>query len=234
MKKIIIDKEIFEAWPDFKRGLIIVKKMENPSSLQVIAEILTEEAKKRSGEDNLNNPLITAWEQAYLKFNTNPNKFPPSIKSLIKRVQKGGQVPFINAAVALFNYISLKYLLPCGGDDTDTIAGNLRLGFAEGVENFTALGGTEQENPAKGEVIYFDDQEFNIMCRRWNWRNGDFSKITENTRQAVINIDGIGEGVKFVDAARNELAELMRKECRAELLTDSLAANKREIIILDV
>lgn len=33
----------------------------------------------------------------------------------------------------IFNCSSLKYLLPCGGDDRNVIEGDLRLGIADGT-----------------------------------------------------------------------------------------------------
>ena len=152
--------------------------------------------------------------------------------SLIKRIQKGGGFPFINSVVALFNYISIKYLVPCGGDDLKTIKGNLRLGFAKGNEIFIPLGEDKSESPEIGEIIYFDDQNLSVMCRRWNWRNGDFSKITENTKKMVINIDGIGlADRKLIEEARDELAGLLIKHCGAKLKTDCLDRDKNEIAL---
>ncbi|HEC93284.1 MAG TPA: hypothetical protein ENI51_09880, partial [Candidatus Atribacteria bacterium] len=223
MRKIIIDPEIFTQFPDFKRGIIIVKDVENALSNKRIKRPLNKEIEKRAKEDIFAHPFIKAWDEAHLKFGSNPNKFPPSIKSLLKRIKKGGGFPFINSVVALFNYISIKYLIPCGGDDVDRIEGNLHLGFAKGDECFIPLGGEDEEHPQPGEVIYFDDKTLKIMCRRWNWRNGDFSKITEDTKRIVINIDGIGEAPQtFIEEARDELAKLLIEQCKAELTTDLL------------
>ena len=70
------------------------------------------------------------------------------------------------------------------------------------------------------------------MCRRWNWRNGDFSKITENTKRMVINIDGIrAVPQSIIEEARDELAKLLAEQCKAELTTDLLNRNNREIEI---
>ena len=70
------------------------------------------------------------------------------------------------------------------------------------------------------------------MCRRWNWRNGDFSKITEDTKRIVINIDGIGEvPQRLIEEARDELAKLLIEQCKAELTTDLLNRGNREIEI---
>lgn len=246
MRKIIIEKEIFEKFPDFKRGIIVIENLENDStgsagSLQdplttsenaEIQKMLDEEVGKRLNMNFAENEFIKAWDEIYVKFGANPNKFPPSIKSLLKRVSKGGTIPFINSAVALFNIISLKYLIPCGGDDVDTIKGNLKLGVANGSENFISLGSTELEHPDVGEVIYFDDETNNVMCRRWNWRNGDFSKIATNTKKIVINVDGIGPADEaLIVSARDELAALFEKYCRAKCQIDLLNKDKTELEI---
>lgn len=232
MRKVIIDPEIFVQFPDFKRGIIVVKDIENALGNKRIKKPLNKEIEKRMKEDLIEHPFVKAWDEAHLKFGSNPNKFPPSIKSLLKRIKKGGGFPFINSVVALFNYISIKYLIPCGGDDVGKIEGNLHLGFAKGNEWFVALGSEEKENPQLGEVIYFDDKTLKVMCRRWNWRNGDFSKITENTKRMVINIDGIGAVPQsIIEEARDELAKLLIERCKAELTTDLLNRNNREIEI---
>lgn len=230
MKKIIIDQEVFKLFPEFKRGGIIVSYIENASENKRIRKLLSEEAKNKTGGEWLRHEFVKAWDEAHRKFGSNPNKFPPSIKSLLKRVQKGREIPFINSIVAAFNYISLKHIVPCGGDDVDKVKGNLRLGFATGSEIFIPLGSSHRENPELGEVIYFDDKTLNVMCRKWNWRNGELTKITEETRKVVINIDGVGEIPRSViTEARDELAELLIRECNASLKTDLLDRNRSEI-----
>ena len=248
MRKIIVDKEIFEKFPGFNRGIIVIENLENGSTPLTInsnieiQKMLSEQMEQRAkeGESVLQSEFIKAWDEVYVGFGANPNKFPPSIKSLLKRVSKGGQIPFINSVVALFNIISLKYLIPCGGDDVDTIKGNLKLGIAKGDENFTSLGSTELEHPDVGEIIYFDDVTNNVMCRRWSWRNGDFSKITTETKKIIINVDGIGPAsaeasagkpASLIVSARDELASMLEKYCGAKIQTDLLNAEKNEIEI---
>ncbi len=227
---VVIDDEIFESFPDFKRGLVIVEAIENAEENAEIRRLMEEAMAGRVGGDFLKHDFILAWDEAHRKFGSNPNKYPPSVKALLKRVQKGKRVPFINCVVAAFNYISMKYLIPCGGDDVDRIVGNMRLGFATGDEIFVPLGGGEEEHPVPGEVIYYDDATSNVMCRRWNWRNGDFTKITPETHKMVINVDGVGvipEDV--VLAARDDLADLLRRACDAALTTDFLHSDRRSV-----
>ncbi|MFH0803782.1 MAG: phenylalanine--tRNA ligase beta subunit-related protein [Candidatus Tagabacteria bacterium] len=232
MKKIIIGPEIFERFPDFKRGIIVVRDIENAVSNPEIERLLNEEIRQKTGRNSVEHEFVKAWGDVYLKFGSNPNKFPPSIKSLLKRIEKGGSIPFINSVVALFNYISIKYLVPAGGDDVEKIEGNLRLGFAKGNEFFTPLGSEIKETSEAGEVIYFDDKTLNVMCRRWNWRNSDFTKITPETKEIVINVDGIGPvSQSLIEEARDEMAKLLIEYCKAALAVDLLNREKNEIIL---
>lgn len=232
MRKIIIEKDLFEKFPDFKRGLVIIKNIENHEENSRIAELLKKAIEERKDPAFLQHEYVVAWDEMHRKFGSNPNKFPPSVKALLKRVSKGGKIPFINSVVALFNYISLKYLIPCGGDDADKVEGNFRLGFAIGKEEFVPLGSQEVQRPDPGEVIYYDDKTFKVMCRKWNWRNGDFSKILPTTKRIIINVDGAENvPVSLIEEARDELAQLLREECSAVVKVELLSQERNELEI---
>ena len=133
----------------------------------------------------------------------------------MRRVIKGDAIPHINKLVDLYNYISLKYVIPVGGEDMDAIRDNLQLAFANGTEQFVRLNGTENEPPDKGEVVYKDDE--GVICRRWNWREADRTKLTERTKEAIIVIDALAPVSRaVVDRAMNELALLIKKHCGGE------------------
>jgi DNA/RNA-binding domain of Phe-tRNA-synthetase-like protein len=42
---------------------------------------------------------------------------------------------------------------------------------------------------AAGEVIWVDDLGW--TCRRWNWRRGPRTRLTESTRHAYFMIEGM-------------------------------------------
>lgn len=95
--------------------------------------------------------------EAFSGMGIKPKKNPPSVINLIKRCRAGKPLPFINPLVAIFNCISLKYLLPCGGDDLNVIEGDLRLGIADGTENYVPLGPARRAgapgSPAKSSIM---------------------------------------------------------------------------------
>lgn len=233
MKKARVANEVFDLYPDFYRGIVVVNDMTNQPSNDSIGRLLEEEIARQAGVDWAPDSRIQAWETAHKKFGSSPGKYPPSIKSLLKRIQSNPSLPFINAAVALFNYLSIKYRLPCGGDDVDTIVGDLVLGRADGTETFWPLGGDREESPVPGEVIYYDSTTGNVMCRRWNWRNGDRTKIEVSTKRVVINVDCLPPVTPEIgDQARDELARLLREHCRAEVRTGALHRGKREMEVI--
>jgi DNA/RNA-binding domain of Phe-tRNA-synthetase-like protein len=58
------------------------------------------------------------------------------------------------------------------------------------------------------------------MCRRWNWRNGFQTRITEETEAMVMNIDGLGEdSTKRSVFVRDRVARMLEQYCGAEVET---------------
>jgi lysyl-tRNA synthetase class 2 len=229
LKKIIIEDRIFDICPDFYRGLVIVSDLTNHKSLKRVRKLLKKEIDRWASVDIAEDPRLEAWNEAHRKFGSIPEKYLPSIKSLLSRIKENPALPYINSAVALFNLISLKYCLPCGGDDLGSIEGDLVLGISDGTEKFVALGSETEESPEAGEVIYYDSATKNVMCRRWNWRNGNQTKIEPETKQIVINIDCLlPTGPETGDQARDELAELLETHCQATVTTRALHSRCRE------
>ena len=71
MRKIIIDQEIFNQFPDFKRGVIIVSDIKNAVSNSEIERILDEKIKQKIGKNALEHEFVKAWSDIYLKFGSN-------------------------------------------------------------------------------------------------------------------------------------------------------------------
>jgi len=230
----IIQDEIFELFPTFVRGVIVARDVHIPAFHPQLAAALSGVEARRKGEGAklLEDPLLAAWSGAHRQFSSNPKRFPPSIQALAERAVRGKALPFINAAVATFNIVSLQCLLPCGGDDLDSIKGDAVLGLANGRETFTSLGSTEVEHPVAGEVVYFDNANQNVMCRRWNWRNSDSTKITTDSRHILVNVDGLGEGIEsIVEEAMREIARYLEMACGGSVRCELLHSAQRSITI---
>jgi DNA/RNA-binding domain of Phe-tRNA-synthetase-like protein len=231
MVEVRIEPKIFEKFPDFRRGIVIATNIQNQGRSEELEAMLNDAvaAASRNPVDLKADPRIAVWSEAHKGFGSNPNKFPPAHASLIKRVQKPGtQLPVINKVVAIMNYNSIKDMIPVGGDDLDAAGECLELRFALGSETFVPLGAPDtQENPFQGEVIYVVPSSGQVMCRRWNWRNGHGTRITEETQRIVMNVDGLGEESESRTAeTRDRVARMLQTYCGAETVTALLSPSQ--------
>ena len=191
--KFNIDPKIFEQHPDLKIGIILIKGMSNTRRISDIESLLrgiTAQKSKEFATKDLNGEYpIQVWDQAYGKFGINPNKHIPSISALIKKIKTGKELPNVNSLVDLYNYFSLKYMLPIRGEDMDWLCGDLNLTFTKGSEPFRPLGSIEVERAKEGEVAYMDNG--GITCRYWNHRECERTKFTKKTVNAAIIIEDL-------------------------------------------
>jgi DNA/RNA-binding domain of Phe-tRNA-synthetase-like protein len=230
--KDTVSQEVLARFPDYIRGVVVARGVNNEGEheklLQLLRGVEEDATKDESLLDIKNHPKIASWRQAYADFGVNPNKFYSSIESLARRARRGDQLPYINTLVALFNYFSLKHMVPSGGDDLDKVKGQLCLTLAKGDEPFTPFNSETVEYPAAGEVIYVDDDK--VMCRCWNWRQGDQTKLSPATSNVAINIDCLPPVSKEkAEAITKELAGLVEEFCGGTLSYFLLDASHSEV-----
>lgn len=231
MLEIRIHTKIFEEYPTFRRGIVIARNMDNQGHSNELEDILNRAIAQAAHQpiDLKADPRTMVWSDAHRQFGSNPNKFPPAHCALLKRVQKpGAGIPFINKVVAIMNINSIRDATPVGGDDIMRAGGSLELRYADGSETFTPLGNPDiTEQPVAGEVIYVVPESKEVMCRRWNWRNGHKTRIAEDTRVIVMNIDGLGEDseARSIDT-RDRVAQMLEAHCQAEVTTALLSSTQ--------
>ncbi|MGD2186342.1 MAG: phenylalanine--tRNA ligase beta subunit-related protein [Desulfobacterales bacterium] len=231
MTEIRIQAKIFEEYPTFRRRIVIARNMDNRGHSPELEAILSDTIAQAAQQpiDLKADPRTKAWNDAYRQFGSNPNKFPPAHCALLKRVQQqGARIPFINKVVAIMNINSIRDATPVGGDDVMRAGGILELRHADGSETFTPLGNPDtKEQPVPGEVIYVVPESKEVMCRRWNWRNGHKTRIAEDTQIIVMNIDSLGDNseARSIDT-RDRVAQMLEAHCQAEVTTTFLSPTR--------
>lgn len=233
--KIEIVPEIFTAFPGYTRHLLVAEGVDNAGVKPELELMLREAESALRSDDSLADvkahPRIASWRSAFESFGVNPNKCPPSIANLVKRVRGGKDMPYVNTLVCIFNVVSMKYILPAGGDDLAKVIGDVRLGFAGGEEVYVPLGSPESaERPNPGEIILYDTGSKDVFCRAWCWKNGDRSRIEESTRRVAINVDALPP-VSVEDGLRaaEETAGLVRRFCGGEVKICCLSGDNAAI-----
>ena len=197
MKQFVTEESFWELFPEAQIGIVVAHNMKPtaevaPADAAAIARALAEANGKADQHLESNtisqNEVVAVWREAYQKFKTKKGA-RCSIENLLKRVLKGNPVGSITPSVDIYNTVSLTYALPCGGEDIDTFAGDLRLTVTQGGDAFRALGDEADSETLPGEVCYLDDA--GAVCRCWNWRDGVRTMLTESTTNAFLILESV-------------------------------------------
>jgi DNA/RNA-binding domain of Phe-tRNA-synthetase-like protein len=232
MAKLNVDESIFNSFPDVVLGIIIARNINNSGERSEIMSALRQEETKTverfAGVSVNDHPQIVPWREAYRKFGAKPKDYPSSVENLIKRVSKGYSLPHINLLVDIYNTISLRHIVPVGGEDLDKIEGDIQLVFASDHETaIRLLGEPEDRAPKPGEVIYKDN--VGAICRRWNWKEADRTKFTEATKNAVIVIEGLPPVSRAqIENILQELSGLIVEYCGGNISSTIIDKDHRE------
>lgn len=230
--KLVITDTLFEDFPELVLGLVILHDIDNSQDRAEIPGMLRQaEAAlpgKIGGTPVIEHPHIAAWREAYRKFGAKPKDYPSSVENLARRVLNGATIGHINNLVSLYNTVSLRHILPVGGEDLDKIVGDVLLTRAGTDEAAVVLlGEKEARAPHAGEVIYKD--EVGAICRRWNWKEADRTKLTRETRNAFLVIEALPPVTReALETAVRELADSVSQYCGGTVSTATLDKDNRE------
>ncbi len=228
-----VDPIIFTQFPDVLLGVVVAKNIHNVGENIEIKNLLKHEESKLSEKIGdipiVEHPNISSWREVYRKFGAKPKDYPSSIENLTRRILKGESVRHINTLVDLYNVISLRYLIPVGGEDLSKIAGDIELTFASDHElPIYLLGEKESRAPHTGEVIYKDNN--GAICRRWNWKEADRTKLTEDTKHCILVIEALPPiTIEQLKPITQDLAGLVQTYCHAETTTHIMNKQQRNI-----
>ncbi|EDT23059.1 B3/4 domain-containing protein [Clostridium perfringens] len=234
MKKFIIEDDFWELFPNAKIGIITCNGINNTIKDENQYQDMLSQGEKEAlthlpNEEFSSNEVIKVWRDAFKKFKTKKGA-RSSIEALLKRVSTGKGLGTINPLVDIYNFISLKYAMPCGGEDMDKFIGDIRLTKATGDESFITLGSDKSEPPYEGEIVYKDDE--GAICRCWNWRESVRTMLTEDTKNAFLCIELVDEKrEKDFENALKELSQLVEENLGGKSEISILHINNKEAII---
>lgn len=234
MKSFIIEDDFWSVFPNARIGVVIchgidnsIKDGERYGEMLLNAE--QEALKYLRDPEFSNNEVIKTWREAFQKFKTKKGA-RSSIEALLKRVHNGNHIGTINPLVDIYNSISLSYALPCGGEDMDKFAGDIRLTKAVGNEEFIPLGTDENAPPYEGEIVYKDD--IGAICRCLNWREAVRTMLTESTNNALLCIELTDEKrLAEFESALKDLAKIVQDNLGGTNSISILDINNKKVSI---
>ncbi|MET8285881.1 B3/4 domain-containing protein [Streptomyces sp. NPDC048448] len=213
---LTVSDEVRALAPGFTHVAVEAYGLANGPSTEGTSALLDDAARRLAGRLDgrapHEDPHMAAWREVYTAFGSKPSRTRNSAEALARRALSDTGLPRINLLVDVYNAISVAHLIPVGGEDIEHVSGGMRLVRATGDEEFvTVAGGAETvEHPDAGEVVWRDGT--GVTCRRWNWRQGPRTRLTEESTSAIFLLEGLAPvPVAGIEAAAAELAELLEK-----------------------
>lgn len=221
MNVIHIASEIRTRYPGYTALGIWAEGLEPALARERIADVTRESERWQCSHFPhaavAEHPHIQAWRAAYSGFGVKPSKYLSSVEALLRRVLKGEGIPRVNPLVDLYNAISVRHILPIGGEDLDALRGVPTLTVASGEEGR----GDALNAPRAGEVVWRDDE--GVTCRRWNWRQDDRTRLTLDTSRAFFVLERLAPfPLEHVVAAGRELRDHLSQMGPRAMVTERL------------
>lgn len=220
--KFKIDKKVTEKYPDLIVKIPIILGFSNKNKTEANKKIMSLMKEREAEIRKIFSSIEELDEHKYIKpyldivriYGRNPKKDMPTHYALIKRILEGKSIPDINPLVNLYNYVSIKFITPFGGEDLDTVYGDFVLKIAEGNEHWLGIGETYPKSPKAGELIWRDDYDVSTMSL--NWRQCERTKITEDSKNGYFIMDGFVENSDNILEAVNYFVSLVKTEFGGE------------------
>lgn len=233
--KFIVEKEVFEKLDDVCFGIVVAKGIDNTQKIEKIQNLLESGIKsneeKYEGKKVKESEEVACYRDAFRTLGINPNKFMSSIEAMLTRVSKKKGLPSINPIVDIGNSMSLKYYLPMGAHDIDTITPqDVEVRFSRKGDIFIPFGEKEAEVLEPGELVYAVGNK--VRTRRWIWRQSEEGKIVESTKNIFFPIDGFkNSNYDNLIKARENLASLLKEIFDCEIKIGFIDKEHREFEI---
>lgn len=126
---LVIDQNIRQAAPACRLGYSIISGAALRGTPPLLAQEFSQLQTELSKIYNLNIlptlPRISAVRNMYKKLSIDPSRYRPASEALVRRVLQNKGVYYVNSAVDVSNYCSIKFLQPFGLYDLQKIEGQV-------------------------------------------------------------------------------------------------------------
>lgn len=225
-----VDKKIANVGGGIYTGVVVAYGLDNKTNCPQIAELLWNEVKRvyesLDGQSVKGIRALDPYRSAMKELGINPAKFPCSIEAILTRISKKGEFPSLSPAVDLGNYISVKYKVPVGVHDIDTMPDDLCIRLATLEDCRSEENQYEGDKLVEGEPVYAVGTS--VRTRRWLWRQMPAGRVGEDSTDFIFPIDGFTNNKETIDAACEELAALLKSVFGAEAECGKLTPEEAE------
>lgn len=193
-ERLEISTDVFERFPDLRIGIAVVRGvqvLDTHPELEALKFEMADDVHNRYQGVNLGSlERIKAFREIYRAFGVDPGERSSSVEALLRRAARGKGLPAVNTVVDALNVTSLEMVIPLAGYDLGQLSLPVTLRFAQAGEPFVPMGSGDASELDAGELVYADQQR--VICRDFNYRDADVTKIASSTTDVLIIVDGCG------------------------------------------
>ncbi|MDR3437439.1 phenylalanine--tRNA ligase beta subunit-related protein [Telmatospirillum sp.] len=161
----------------------------NADAIEAFVDQAVASVRARARRDLISaDPILAGFRTLHRAFGVPTRKLFSAPETLIRYVEKRGDIPRIGPLVDLYNAVSLETGLALGAHDIAQIDGDISLRMTTGSENFHPVGAAEPEPVRPGEYAYVDDGG-TVICRL-EVRQVEKTKVTPETTDVFLIIQG--------------------------------------------
>jgi len=162
-------------------------KKTNPDLEKLKKEVVkTAEAMSSQDVDKL--LPIAKYRELFKATGVDLHKCRPSPDALLKRLIAGKGIYNINTAVDAYNLAVIQVGVGLGGFDANKVSQPVELRLSRAGDSVHLLGEDAEEVVGEGRIVYSDQAR--ILTVDLNYRDSDFTKITEKTKNILLFADG--------------------------------------------
>jgi DNA/RNA-binding domain of Phe-tRNA-synthetase-like protein len=157
MIDVIIDPIVKDRLPRFRLGVFeYIGAVISPKSPHTIKEEIDSYTNSIREKELLDISGVKEWRTAFKQLGMDPSRYRPSSEALLRRVIQQKPMYWVNSAVDVNNFLSIKYALPFGIYNASRIAGSTvtcRLGHPG--ESYEGL--NNRESSMEGKLVVSDN-----------------------------------------------------------------------------
>ncbi|MFA6017296.1 MAG: lysine--tRNA ligase [Patescibacteria group bacterium] len=210
-----IDTLVGKKYPSINIGVALIKNIHIKKSDPKLTEEINLFV---SSQSHLSNEVISAYPEVltyrklYKEMGIDWHSRRPSPEALLRRISQKKDLYQINTCVDAYNLVVLKNRVSVGAFDYDKFNFPTIMRFPIESEEILLLGDKEPTKFKPSELAYFDQNGgYNID---FNYRDAQRTAVTENTKDILLNIDGIYDITREkVEQSLKESVEIIIKYC---------------------
>ena len=219
-----VDESVFEKNPKLVIGLVVANGLDNTKTNEAVNALFTAEVEKAAkdleGAAVKSLPELAVYQNEMKNFGLNPNKYPASIEALLSRIVKQGSLPLLSSAINAGNYVSVKYRMPVGAHDIDSLDSDLSVRLSTEEDLLNPDNDLEGDRLTVGEPVYVCGHS--VRTRRYIWRQTPAGRLNEKAVNIVFPIDANESTLDKLNQALEELSAV---------LEENFGCNTRTIIV---